>query len=63
MIYQTNVPDHILLPAIRKSTIGKAKSVIRTLEPNYTVEDMIECLSREYEGVVAAILYSKDFIS
>ena len=32
--YQANVPDHILLPAIRKSIIGKAQSVVRTLGPS-----------------------------
>ena len=48
--YQANVPDHILIPAIRKSIIGKAQSVIRTLGPVYTVEDVIKCLAREYEG-------------
>ena len=40
--YQTNVPEHILLPAIQKSIIRKAQSVIRTLGPNYTVEDVIK---------------------
>ena len=43
--YQTNVPEHILLPAIRKSIIGKAQSVIRTLGPNYSVEDVVMCLA------------------
>ena len=28
MSYQSNYPDSILLPAIRKSIVGKAKSVI-----------------------------------
>ena len=59
--YQMNVPDHILLPAICKSIIGKAQSVIRTLEPNYTMEDVIKCLSREYEGVASSDVVFKEF--
>ena len=43
--YQTNVPEHILLPAIRKSIIGKVQSVIITLGPNYLVEDVVMCLA------------------
>ena len=43
--YQTNVPEHILLPAIQKSIVGKAQSVIRTLGPNYLVEDVVTCLA------------------
>ena len=31
--YQTNVPEHILLPAIRKLIIGNAQSAIRTWGP------------------------------
>ena len=54
--YQVNVPDHILLPAIRKSIIGKAQSVVRTFGPSYTVEDVIKCLAREYEGVASRTL-------
>ena len=46
--YQANVPEHILLLAICKSIIGKAQSVVRTLGPSYTVEDVIKCLAREY---------------
>ena len=59
--YQANVPDHILLPAIRKSIIGKAQSVIRTLGPTYTVEDMIKCLARVYEGVASNNIVFKEF--
>ena len=32
--YQASYPDNILLPAIRKSIVGKAKSVIRHLGPS-----------------------------
>ena len=59
--YQANVPDHILIPAIRKSIIGKAQSVIRMLGPVYTVEDVIKCLAREYEGVISSDIVFKEF--
>ena len=59
--YQANVPYHILIPAIRKSIIGKAQSVIRTLGPIYTVEDVIKCLAREYEGVASSNIVFKEF--
>ena len=59
--YQTSVPDHILLPAVRKSIVGKAQSVVRTLRPNYSVEDVIKCLAREYEGVASSDIVFKEF--
>ena len=59
--YQTTVPDHILLPAVRKSIVGKAQLVVRTLEPNYSVEDIIKCLVREYEGVASSDIVFKEF--
>ena len=59
--YQTSVPDHILLPAVRKSIVGKAQSVVRTLGPNYSVEDIIRCLAREYEGVTSSDITFKEF--
>ena len=59
--YQTNVPDHILLPAIQKSIIRKAQLVIRTLGPNYTVEDVIKCLAYEHEGVASSDIVFKEF--
>ena len=59
--YQTSVPDHILLPAVRKSIIGKAQSVVRTLGPNYLVEDVIRCLARENEGVTSSDIIFKEF--
>ena len=59
--YQTSVPDHILLPAVRKSIIGKAQSVVRTLGPNYLVEDVIRCLVREYNGVTSSDIVFKEF--
>ena len=59
--YQVNVPDHILLPAICKSIIGKAQSVVRMWGPSYTVEDVIKCLAREYEGVASSDIVFKEF--
>ena len=59
--YQTSVPDHILLPVVRKSIIGKAQSVVRTLGPNYLVEDVIRCLAREYKGVASSDIIFKEF--
>ena len=59
--YQTNVPDHILLPAVLKSIIGKVQSVIRTLGPNYTVADVIKCFAHEYEGVAGSNIVFKEF--
>ena len=49
--YQSNYTHNILLPAIRKSIVGKAKSIIRHLGPSYTVEEVIAVLTQEYEGV------------
>ena len=43
--YQASYPDSILLPAIRKSIAGKAKSVIRHLGPSYTVDEVITILT------------------
>ena len=59
--YQTNVPDHILLPAIQKSITGKAQSVIRTLGSNYSVEDVVKCLAWEYEGVASSDIVFEEF--
>ena len=59
--YQASYPDNILLPAIRKSIIGKAKSVIRHLGPSYTVDEVIEILTQEYEGVASSDVIFKDF--
>ena len=42
--YQVSYPDNILLPAIRKSIVGRAKSVIRHLSPSYTVDEVITVL-------------------
>ena len=59
--YQANYPDNILLPAIWKSNIGKAKSVIRHLGPSYMVNEVITVLTQEYEGVMSSDMIFKDF--
>ena len=59
--YQVSYPDNILLPAIRKSIIGRAKSVIRHLGPSYTVEEVKTVLTQEYEGVASSDMIFKDF--
>ena len=59
--YQSNYPDNILLPAIQKSIVGKAKSIIRHLGPSYTVEEVIAVLTQEYEGVASSEVIFKDF--
>ena len=59
--YQASYPDSILLPAIRKSIVGKAKSVIRHLGPSYTVDEVITVLTQEYEGVVSSDIIFKAF--
>ena len=59
--YQASYPDNILLPAIRKSIVGRAKSVIRHLGPSYTVDEVIMVLTQEYEGVASSDVIFKDF--
>ena len=59
--YQASYPDSILLPAIRKSNLGKAKSVIRHLGPSYTVYEVITVLTQKYEGVASSDVIFKDF--
>ena len=59
--YQASYPDNILLPAIRKLIIGKAKSVVRHLGLTYTVDEVIAILTQEYEGVTSSDVIFKDF--
>ena len=59
--YQFNYPNNILLPAIQKSIVGKAKSIIRHLEPSYTIEEVIAVLTQEYEGVASSDIIFKHF--
>ena len=57
--YQASYPDSILLPAIRRSIVSKAKSVIRHLGPSYTVDEVIAIPTQEYEGLQIVMSYSK----
>ena len=50
-----------MLPAIRKSVVGRAKSVIRHLGPSYTIDEVTTVLTQEYEGVVSSDVIFKDF--
>ena len=59
--YQSSYPDNILLPAVRKSIVGKAKSVIWHLGSSYTIEEVIAVLTQEYEGVASSDVIFKDF--
>ena len=59
--YQSSYPDNILLPAVQKSIVSKAKSIIQHLGPSYTVEEVISVLTQEYEGVASSDVIFKDF--
>ena len=59
--YQQQFPGFVLLPAIRKSIQGRAKSVLRNLGPDYTIDQAIEVLTREYEGVANSDVVFKEF--
>ena len=59
--YQSSYPDNILLPAVRKSIVSKAKSIIWHLGPTYTVEEVISVLTQEYEGVASSDMIFKEF--
>ena len=59
--YQSSYPDNILLPAVWKSIVGKAKSIIQHLWPSYTVEEVISVLTQKYEGVASSDVIFKDF--
>ena len=59
--YQSSYPDNSLLPTVRKSIVGKAKSIIQHLGPSYTVEEVISVLTQEYEGVASSDMILKEF--
>ena len=59
--YQSSYPDNILLPAVRKSIVSKAKSIIQHLGPTYTVKEIISVLTQEYEGVASSDVIFKEF--
>ena len=49
------------MPAIQKSIVGKAKSVIRHLGPTCTVDEIINILTLEYERIASSDVIFKDF--
>ena len=51
----------MLLPAVRKSIQGRAKSVLRNLGPDYTIDQAIEVSTRAYEGVANSDVVFKEF--
>ena len=59
--YQIDYPAVVLLPAVRKSIIGKAKSVVRSFGPRYTIDDAIRVLTKEYAGVASSDVIFKEF--
>ena len=59
--YQQQFPEFVLLLAVRKSIPGRAKSVLRNLGPDYTIDQAIEVLTREYEGVANSNVVFKEF--
>ena len=59
--YQRQFPEFVLLPAVRKSIQGRAKSVLRNLGPDYTIDQAIEVLTREYKGVANSDVLFKEF--
>ena len=59
--YQSSCPDNILLPAVQRSIVCKAKSIIQHLELSYTVEEVISVLNQEYEVVASTDVIFKDF--
>ena len=59
--YQNDYPSVVLLPAVRKSIIGKAKSVVRSLGSHYMIDYVIGVLAKEYEGVASSDVIFKEF--
>ena len=59
--YQGQFPEFVFLLAVRKSIQGRAKSVLRNLGPDYTIDQAIEVLTREYEGVANSDMVFKEF--
>ena len=59
--HQSSYPDNILLPAVRKSIVGRAKSIVRHLGLSYTVEEVISVLTQEYKGVASSDVIFKEF--
>ena len=63
MAYQHQFPEYALLPAIHKSIKGKAESVLRSLGPDFDIDQAIVVLLREYKGVASSNIVFKQFMS
>ena len=61
MAYQHQFPEYALLPVVCKLIQGKAKSVLRSLGPDFDIDQAIIALSREYEGVASYDVVFKQF--
>ena len=59
--YQRQFLELVFLPVVRNSIQGRAKSVLRNLGPDYTIDQAIEVLTREYEGVANSDVVFKEF--
>ena len=59
--YQSSYPNNILLPAVQKSIVSRAKSIIQHLGPSYTVEGVVSVLTQEYKGVASSDVIFKEF--
>lgn len=59
--YQRKFSEYVLLPAVRKSIQGKAKTVLQNLGPELTIDQAILALSREYKGVASSDVVFKQF--
>ena len=58
---QQQYPESILLPALRKSIVGKAKTVLRSLGPAYSVAAALEALSQEYKLEASSDMIFQEF--
>ena len=61
MAYQHQFPEYALLPVVRQSIQGKAKSVLRSLGPDFDIDQAIIALLREYKGVASSDIVFKQF--
>ena len=54
MPYQHKFSEYALLPAVCKLIQGKAKSVLRSLGPDFDIDQAIIALSRKFKGVASS---------
>ena len=58
---QSSYLSNILLPAVQKSIVSKAKSIVLHLGLSYTVEEVISVLTQENKGVASSDMSFKEF--